>query len=924
MILVAVGLLMGTSAWAGTQILYTQNYESATDASSWRSQHAAGNLTLKTGDATYGNYINFAPGGANSRTAYSYFYTSGSDFYGDYTSYTLEFDVLFTAIGNSQDSQLAILPNGVSSTANASVSSYLFALNWSANSKDLYVNGSSTEKASITTGHWNHIKLDVDGTEGTVAYAITDNSTNTVLVSGNSAIASGVSFKAYGIHFLSGRYYADTSFDNISITTEVAGDVANDPSVIMTGVKGENREYTITFDEGETLHYTVPGGTEQTTTTSPLVLTITEAGTLSAYTTKGTATSSTVEATVTHGAITLNAPVFTIIGMVEAEDGFFYPQVSFSSDNSSLEGAPVATYNVTSPYTFTAKGNLTVTASAEGYNSSSATYATKKYQLSKTIDFGALTADDFDASVWTSATGAPRDYWTNRAAQIPADVTYYKLIDPSLETAGNALAGITISNASIQDPEVYIGYGLLTKYYQGKSGYLNFTVNDATSLDYAVYDGWNNYGNGTFNTIQAGDANFALFRYDTMLRTIKVYSGDYSFGIVGDFTGGWDTDVEMTQSTEDKNVYTLVIDKFTATAATKYEYKLRADGQWGGYQLPDEGNNDYYFENAGVYKLTFTANIKANTLTLAVEENDDYTLVGCFNNDETPSFFGTTWDVNNADNLMTKNEDGTYTKTFNNVYLEAGTILYKVVKNHSFDTNWGFNGNNADYGVGAAGVYDITFTFNPNALLSNGFNLTCDVTAIPSTVAKTISAVGYATYCSPYALDFSSTGLTAYIAKKDDSNKVTFTEVTKVPANTGVLLKGDAGDYTINTTPEATDNVTDNVLVGVTKDTKKDAGIFVLMNGTQGVGFYVTKNEFTVGGNTAYLPALATSRSFIGFDFEDNTTTGISSMHNSQCIMHNEVYNLNGQRVMRSAEGRLQGKNAKKGLYIVNGKKVIK
>ena len=920
---------MGTSAWAGTQTLYSQNYESATDASSWVTQSLA--PTLVTGDATYGNYIKMDVGGNNSRSTYT---TWGNTFYGDYTSYILEFDANFTVTttnSRNQSSCFAIMADGYTlPNANYSYESkYLFKMASTANTTTFTINDTESATFTMPVGVWCHYTVVVDGTANTAAYTITNKNNDSEVAKGTYNIPDGTSYKAVGMYYLSGRYNSIGMFDNISITTEVAGDVANDPSVIMTGVKGENREYTITFDEGETLHYTVPGGTELTTTTSPLVLTITEAGTLSAYTTKGTATSSTVEATVTHGAITLNAPVFTIIGMVEAEDGFFYPQVSFSSDNSSLEGAPTATYNVTSPYTFTAKGDVTVTASAEGYTSSSATYTAKKYQLSKTIDFGALTADDFDASVWTSATGAPRDYWTNRAAQIPADVTYYKLIDPSLETAGNALAGITISNASIQDPEVYIGYGLLTKYYQGKSGYLNFTVNDATSLDYAVYDGWNNYGNGTFNTIQAGDANFALFRYDTMLRTIKVYSGDYSFGIVGDFTGGWDTDVEMTQSTEDKNVYTLVIDKFTATAATKYEYKLRADGQWGGYQLPDEGNNDYYFENAGVYKLTFTANIKANTLTLAVEENDDYTLVGCFNNDETPSFFGTTWDVNNADNLMTKNEDGTYTKTFNNVYLEAGTILYKVVKNHSFDTNWGFNGNNADYGVGAAGVYDITFTFNPNALLSNGFNLTCDVTAIPSTVAKTISAVGYATYCSPYALDFSNTGLTAYIAKKGDDNKVTFTPVEKVPANTGILLKGEDGDYTISTTTEATDNVTDNVLIGVTKDTKKDAGIFVLMNGTQGVGFYKTNNAFTVGANTAYLPALPTpetgeTRTFIGFDFEDNTTTGISSMHNSQCIMHNEVYNLNGQRVMRSAEGRLQGKNAKKGLYIVNGKKVIK
>ena len=53
---------------------------------------------------------------------------------------------------------------------------------------------------------------------------------------------------------------------------------------------------------------------------------------------------------------------------------------------------------------------------------------------------------------------------------------------------------------------------------------MNFTVNGGTASDYIVYNGWNNYGSGTFNTVLAGDATFGLYRYDTMLRTIKVYA----------------------------------------------------------------------------------------------------------------------------------------------------------------------------------------------------------------------------------------------------------------------------------------------------------------------------------------------------------------------------------------------------------------
>lgn len=174
----------------------------------------------------------------------------------------------------------------------------------------------------------------------------------------------------------------------------------------------------------------------------------------------------------------------------------------------------------------------------------------------------------------------------------------------------------------------------------------------------------------------------------------------------------------------------------------------------------------------------------------------------------------------------------------------------------------------------------------------------------------------YATYCSNNALDFDGTGLTAYIAKMDetDGTTVEFTPVTKVPAYEGVLLKAEnAGDVTVNATSNA-DDVTGNVFIGVTEQKKIDEdGIFVLLNGNKGVGFYKTTKAFTVGANTAYLPALAGgaegARSFIGFD---NMVTAIEGIA-AEKMPSGEVYNLQGQRMVAP----------QKGLYIVNGKKVV-
>ena len=114
------------------------------------------------------------------------------------------------------------------------------------------------------------------------------------------------------------------------------------------------------------------------------------------------------------------------------------------------------------------------------------------------------------------------------------------------------------------------------------------------------------------------------------------------------------------------------------------------------------------------------------------QEEDVYTVVGGFDNQDggvENVLFGKTWDPTFEANDLVKGADGLYTKTYKGVELPACTIYYKVVKNHSWEnTSWGFGDKNADYVVKEAGIYDVTFTFNPDTLLGNGFNLTCNLT----------------------------------------------------------------------------------------------------------------------------------------------------------------------------------------------------
>lgn len=183
---------------------------------------------------------------------------------------------------------------------------------------------------------------------------------------------------------------------------------------------------------------------------------------------------------------------------------------------------------------------------------------------------------------------------------------------------------------------------------------------------------------------------------------------------------------------------------------------------------------------------------------------------------------------------------------------------------------------------------------------------TADLT--PTNVSIAVSTAGYKTYCSEYALDFSNLDVKAYTAQLNGT-EVTFTNVNTVPANTGILLKGTADTYEVPVVAEAS-AIDNNALIGVLEDTEVPAGSFVLMNGNDGIGFYKTNNPFTVGANTAYLPALS-SNGIIRLNFTEDIATGIQAI--STTTTYNRVYNLQGQRIMQP----------QKGLYILNGRKVV-
>lgn len=194
-------------------------------------------------------------------------------------------------------------------------------------------------------------------------------------------------------------------------------------------------------------------------------------------------------------------------------------------------------------------------------------------------------------------------------------------------------------------------------------------------------------------------------------------------------------------------------------------------------------------------------------------------------------------------------------------------------------------------------------------------------------ITTTITAAGYATFSSTYAVDFSKAeGLTAYTATVSD-NKVVMTPIEDgiVPANTGVILKGAAGDYTgVITTTEAV--IENNDLVAATEEipsleTEKIINEvaytnYILNNGSNGIGFYKAAGKKVAAGK-AYLQVLAekvAGAKALTIVWNDGETTGIKDNYEFGTMNSDAAtYDLSGRKVANPA----------KGLYIKNGKKFI-
>ena len=181
-----------------------------------------------------------------------------------------------------------------------------------------------------------------------------------------------------------------------------------------------------------------------------------------------------------------------------------------------------------------------------------------------------------------------------------------------------------------------------------------------------------------------------------------------------------------------------------------------------------------------------------------------------------------------------------------------------------------------------------------------------------------IGATGYTTYASSLKLDLSDLpeGLTAYKASTVGESTVSFSPVeVAVPAETGLLFKGTPSKTYIVPVAASAEALTGNLLVGCVAETPltTNANYYVMVN-DEGVAKFQSLSTMgaTIPAGKAYLNATGAGARMLTFNFDADATDirGIDSVGAGDTGV---IYDLQGRRVA----------NPTKGVYIVNGKKVV-
>ena len=185
-----------------------------------------------------------------------------------------------------------------------------------------------------------------------------------------------------------------------------------------------------------------------------------------------------------------------------------------------------------------------------------------------------------------------------------------------------------------------------------------------------------------------------------------------------------------------------------------------------------------------------------------------------------------------------------------------------------------------------------------------------------------LDANGYATFSSAWKLDLANLpdGLEAYTGSLSGNTLSFAQKTTAVAAETGLLLKGTAWNpYKIPVTLEDAETVSGNALQANVVETSRNSdgsnSIYVMKkaNTAGTLQFAKLTSAVNVPANRAYVLVAGGGAHELNVSFGDNETTGVNEVRSKMSEVRGEYFDLQGRMVAQPT----------KGMYIVNGKKVV-
>ncbi|MGP1350224.1 MAG: hypothetical protein ACTTK2_01035 [Hoylesella marshii] len=174
-----------------------------------------------------------------------------------------------------------------------------------------------------------------------------------------------------------------------------------------------------------------------------------------------------------------------------------------------------------------------------------------------------------------------------------------------------------------------------------------------------------------------------------------------------------------------------------------------------------------------------------------------------------------------------------------------------------------------------------------------------------------IDASGCMGYRCSEPLDFSKTqGIAAYILVTRGTDGIALQEVKRVPANTGVILKGTAGTHYLFASNGTTDDIVRNLLHATSEEIiNTDDHVYIPDTRTGVTGLYRLSRGETIPANSIYVILESGTKDFYPF----NVFTGIATVENDATPQ--DIYTVSGMKICPN--------KMQQGIYIGNHRKVL-